>query len=79
MWPEKAVLDDCWVRVAGGLRLPLADESWAPPEGWFWTGAVQLVDTTPRPTRRTRPAHRRYTLHVQLRSPLPEPEPVGKP
>ena len=73
VWPEAAVLDAGEVRVAGGLRLPLADESWSPPDGWSWTGAVHLVDTTPRPTRRTRPSHRRYMLHVQLRSAIPEP------
>ena len=61
------------MRFPGGLCLLLA-EGWGPPDGWEFSGAAQLVDTTRRVTRCTLPTHRRYTLHVQLRQPVPEPQ-----
>ena len=56
------------------LRLRTA-EPFAPPGGWEWTGAVQIVDITDRKgrvTRRTRPQHRTYIAHVTLRAPMPD-------
>ena len=65
------------VVLPGGASLTLADPGWRPPEGWESTGAAQIVDTTPRATRTTRPEHRRHEAHFQLRreqalAPLPE-------
>ncbi|WP_428120116.1 RNA-guided endonuclease InsQ/TnpB family protein [Candidatus Poriferisodalis sp.] len=61
------------VRLPGGKRLRLADPGWRPPEGHEWTGAIQIVDTTRKVTVRTRPQHRKYVMHVQLRRTDPEP------
>ena len=61
------------------LRLSLADPS-LDPDGWEWTGSVQIVDITNlkgRVTRRTRPGHRTYMARVILSAPAPravEPE-----
>ena len=61
------------------MRLPLAGR-FAPPDGWEWTGSVQVVDITDRKgrvTRRTRPGHRTYMARVILRAPalqVVEPE-----
>ena len=57
------------------LRLPLAGPSFEIPDGWEWTGAVQIVDITDRKgrvTRRTRPRHRTYMARAILRAPAPE-------
>ena len=46
----------------------------SPPDGWEWTGAVQIVDITDRKgrvTRRARPAHRTYMARAILRAPAP--------
>ena len=65
------------------LRLPLAGP-FAPPGGWEWTGAVQIVDITDRKgrvTRRTRPGHRSYMARAILRAPAPqavEPERIDE-
>ena len=56
------------------LRLTLA-ESFTPPDGSTWTGAVHLVDITDRKgrvTRRTRPRHRTYVARAILTEPAPE-------
>ena len=53
------------------LRLPLGG-TFTPPDGWTWTGAVQVVDITDRKgrvTRRTRPGHRTYMARAILRAP----------
>ena len=50
------------VRSGTPLHLPLL-APFSPPDGWEWTGAVQIVDITNlkgRVTRRTRPEHRTY-------------------
>ena len=72
VWLEGVRVDGGRVRFPGGLCLPLA-EGWGPLEGWEFSGAAQLVDTTARVTRRTLPTHRRYTLHLSLRRPVTEP------
>ena len=64
---------DGTVRLPGGKQLRLADPGWRPPEGHEWTGAVQIIDATRKVTVRTRPQHRKYVLHVQLRRTDPEP------
>lgn len=45
------------------------------PDGWRFTGAVQVVDVTRRVTRRTGPEHRRYVAMLSVAAPDPEPEP----
>ncbi len=55
--------------LPGGTRLKLADQGWRPPDGWELRGAAQIVDVTPRVTRRTRPEHRKYEARLQLRQP----------
>ena len=64
---ERALLRSGAVVLPGGVSLGLADPSWQPEDGWELTGAVQIVDTTPRATRTTRPEHRRHEAHFQLR------------
>ena len=57
------------------LRLSLADPSFESPDGWEWTGSVQVVDITDRKgrvTRRTHPGHRTYMARVILRAPAPQ-------
>ena len=57
------------------LRLSLADPSFESPDGWEWTGSVQVVDISDRKgrvTRRTRPGHRTYMARVILRAPAPQ-------
>ena len=56
------------------LRLPSPRRS-SPPDGWEWTGAVQIVDITDRKgrvTRRTRPRHRTYMARAIHRAPAPD-------
>ena len=61
------------------LHLSLATP-FSPPDGWGWTGAIQIVDITDRKgrvTRRTRPGHRTYMARAILRAPalqVVEPE-----
>ena len=77
VFDERALLRSGAVVLPGGASLRLADPGWQPPEGWELTGAVQIVDTTPRVTQATRPEHRKHEAHFQLRreqalAPLPE-------
>ena len=56
------------------LHLPLV-APFGPPNGWEWTGTVQIVDITDRKgraTRRTRPGHRTYMARAILRAPAPQ-------
>ena len=41
------------------------------PEGWRWTGAIQIVDATRRVTAATEPRHRRWVIHAQLERTVP--------
>lgn len=61
------------LRLPGGVLL-MTREPVVVPEGWRFTGAVQLRDTTRRVSRRTRPRHRRYALLLSLSAPDPEKE-----
>ena len=74
---DRALLRSGAVVLPGGALLGLADPGWQPEGGWELTGAVQIVDTTPRVTSATRPEHREYEAHFQLRreqalAPLPK-------
>ena len=61
------------VRLPGKMMLRLMDPNWVLPEGTRWSGAVQIVDTTTRVTRTTKPEHRTYALHAQLVLEVPDP------
>ena len=74
---EGAVVRSGAVVLPGGTVLKIAKKDWKPQDGWEPTGAVQIVDVTPRVTAITRPEHRKYAAHFQLRKdvdlcPLPE-------
>ena len=64
---EGAVVRDGAVVLPGGTVLRIAKKDWKPEDGWELTGAVQIVDVTPRVTAITRPEHRKYAAHFQLR------------
>ena len=84
---DNVTLDGGRIRLPGGLRLDiepdqvkLADGSvWelaaggSLPEGCRVTQAVQIVDTTARVTRMTRPWHRRWEAHLIVERPDPAP------
>ena len=68
-----AILGAGVVRLPGKMMLRLLDPGWELPEGTRWSGAVQIVDTTGRVTRTTKPEHRTYALHAQLVLDVPDP------
>ena len=72
-YQEGAILGAGVVRLPGKMMLRLLDPGRTLPEGTRWSGAVQIVDTTGRVTRITRPEHRTYALHAQLVLEVPEP------
>lgn len=69
---EGARLDGAQVVLPGGVRLRAADTV-AVPDGWKFTGAVQIQDRTRKVTRRTGPQHRRYVALLSLKAPDPAP------
>ena len=69
---EGARIDNDHLVVPGGVRLRAA----APivmPDGWEFTGAVQIKDRTRKVTARTGPQHRRYEALLSLKAPDPAP------
>ena len=72
-YQEGAILGAGVVRLPGGMMLRLLDPGWELPDGTRWSGAVQIVDTTTRVTRTTKPEHRTYALHAQLVLEVPDP------
>ena len=62
-----------------GLRLPCGEDGrpFVVPPGMKWSGGVHIVDMTDRAgkvTRRTRPRHRKYKVHLICKSYAPAPE-----
>ncbi len=77
VFDEHVRVKDGVLVLPGGTRLKLADQGWQPADGWELRGSAQIVDVTPRVTRRTRAQHRKYEARLQLRQPqvlLPLPE-----
>ncbi len=74
VYHERVRLDRRALVLPGGLRFE-AVQAVEIPEGWTFSGAVQLVDVTQRITRRTGPRHRRYVAMLSLKAPDPQPEP----
>ena len=72
-YQEGVILGAGVVRLPGKMMLRLLDPGWELPEGTRWSGAVQIVDTTTRVTRTTKPEHRTYALHAQLVLEVPDP------
>ena len=67
------------VRLPGGLILPLRDKDFTLPEGHTFTGSVQVVDITDikgKVTRKTRPRHRTYNIHLSCTMKVPAPKEV---
>ena len=60
------------VTLPGGLRLRAAERV-AVPDGWTFTGAAQIKDTTLKVTRQTLPRHRRYVALISLKADDPVP------
>ena len=82
---DDVTVTDGQIRLPGGLRLDIADRPvtltdgtvWDPaaggslPDGYRVTKAAQIVDTTVRVTRMTRPWHRRWEAHLIVERPDP--------
>ena len=67
------------IRLPGGLILPLRDKTFTLPDGYSFTGAVQVVDITDlkgKVTRRTLPEHRTYNIHLSCTMKAPAPKQV---
>ena len=87
---DGCIVRDGMLRLPGGTEIPLpagistVDDALAShqQQGLRWRGAVHVVDVTDtagKVTRRTRPEHRKYHVHLLCRAEAPAPRPATSP
>ena len=71
---EGVQVSETHMKLPGGLLLKFR-EPFRIPEGWGLTPAAQIIDKTPKFTKRTEPQDRRFRAGIILKKEAPTPQP----